>query len=1362
MQKYSVTKPFTVLVGVLLTLVIGIVSILNMSTDLLPPINIPMMVVITTYPGASPERVESTVTAPMEGGLGTVTGVKNVYSTSSENFSMVQLEFEDGTDMDSAMVKVSSAVQQVTNMLPDGTGTPSILEISIDMMPTLYYTISYEDFDIYELTNYVNDTVIPAFERVNGVASVSGIGLVEQTVQIDLNQSKIDDLNNKLLEEVDAGLAEAKVELDDAEAEVKQAIAELEKAQSEFGSIVSSEIFDGVVGPLNIQIDTLQAQIDGIKNQLENPPTPTATPTPDPIVDFSTWSDEEITALLSILVVIDPTTTQISTADFRAMTQLEQMSLLAPVLTLDVTSLATPLNQNQMMVYGKLMQTIAEQIPEIPEIDPVESASNALASVSAQLESLPGMIASLEPVFAMMTQMQLEAAVGFSTATVALTTAEMELDSARSQYDSAREDALESANLDSLLEVNTLAQLIYAQNFAMPAGYLDDANDDSWLLKIGEEYESADDIANALLLSMEGLGDVTIADIADVTVIDNAHESYARMNGENAVIVTIYKSSTIGTNEISDNCTVAINNLEEKSEGKVGISTLMDQGVYIDMIVNGVVSSMGIGAFLAIIVLALFLKDFMPTLVVGVSIPLSVLFALVLMYFTNISLNMLSLSGLALGIGMLVDNSIVALENIYRLRARGVNAARAAVQGTLQVTGALIASTLTTVCVFLPLVFTTGMVRELLMPMGLCIAYCLLASLFVAVTVVPATASTLLRNTTPKSHLWFEKLQEFYGVTLDFCLKRKYVPLLLATALLAFSVWRIMQMGIVVIPEMTAEQVQVTANTPEELTREQSYAIADDIMNTMLEVDGIKEVGVMSGASTSSMFAAFGGGGDTSYGNYTYFVTLEEGTGSSEVYAAVDALEQATEHIDAEIEVSASGMADLSMLSASGLSITVLGNDLEVLAKVSDDVADIVREVEGFEQVTSVSSTGEPTIQLVIDKDKAMSYGLTVAQIYAEIASQMTTSASSTTITVGNDTIEVIVQNNNSPLTVEDLMSIEFEGADLTSGSSGGMGSMSGMGDMASMMGGSMGDMAAMMGGTSTPSTSDTSDEEKEDNIYTLGEFATKEITTSIGSIGRENQTRYVSVNATTMPGYNTTVLSREVQEKLDVAVANGIIPDGYEAIIGGESDEVNEMVEQVSLMMLLALIFIYLVMVAQFQSLLSPFIVLFTIPLAFTGGLIGLLVAGEELSIISLMGFLVLMGTVVNNGIVFVDYANQLRIGGMSRHDALIATGKTRMRPIFMTAITTILAMVQMIFGEDMASQMAGGMAIVIVGGLVYATLMTLYIVPVMYDILFKRPPLQIDVGGDNIDDIPDDAAEFIAEALTKKNRKDEGLPAN
>ncbi len=1336
MERFSVKKPYTVLVAVLMVLVLGFVSLTNMTADLLPPINLPYMMIVTAYPGASPEKVEAEVTQLLESSLGTVSGVTNVYSTSSENVSMVQLEFEEDTNMDSAMVKVSSAVQNTSASLPETCGTPSIIEISPDMMATMYLGVGKEGYDIYQNSTFVRDEVVPYIERQPGVASVSTVGLVEKSIQVDLNKQKIDDLNDEILAQTDKKLAQAKRELDKAEKTVKDGKAALEQQKAAFGSMMAS----GVMGPVQGQITQQAAQIKQVLDQL--------LAQVEKLRDAANQS-ESVQALDGVLADMHT---------LRSLLEKAENGTASPEEIAQIPVLIARIQQNLNTVLGQLgaqptpapaplptpapMPT-ATPMPTptptlVPESTPAPSQSaenlaakapfrvqllgtdvqpkgisgmlddvyGTLEKLSALAQKMPQLAEALKGMIGGLSQAQLEAAVGFSTAQNQLLAAQTQLEASRTQYETARTEALKNANLDKLLNVSTLSGLIYAQNFAMPAGYIDDVNDNAWLLKIGQEYGSAEDIAQSLLCHVEGLGDVRISDVADITVIDNAQDSYARLNGGSAVVLCVYKGSTAGTNDVSRQCKSALEELEEKHEGFSSV-VLMDQGDYITLIVNSVVSSMVLGALLAIVVLALFLRDVKPTLVVGISIPLSVLFAIVLMYFSNLSLNMMTLSGLALGIGMLVDNSVVVIENIYRLRARGVPAARAAVQGTKQVAGSIIASTLTTVCVFLPMVFTAGTVRELLMPMGLAITYCLMASLIVAMTVVPAAGSTVLRKSKDHAHPLFEKVQAAYGKSLEWCLRHKAVPLTIAGGLLVFCMYRVAVMGIVILPPMTSNEIEVNVFTNEDLDRAGSYAAMDKAMDAMLQVEGIKDVGIMDAGSTMGMVGGLTGiSTNGSYGSYICYVTTEkENPGAAEINRICEDLEAIANPAEYTIEASAGGMSDMSAMMGSGLSLSVYGSNLDTITKITEDVIQLVDGIEGFAGATNgIAESGDQTIQLRIDRDKAMRWGLTVAQVYQQISQRLTTTAASTNITVDGVSMRVSIQDVTNPVTVENLMDIPF--------------SCTVMDDMGM----------------------------QKTEEHFLREFAAMEYTTSVGTVHRENQQRFINVTAKTEPGYNTALLSRTLEHKLDEYIQSGSLPDGYSIRFGGETKQVNEMITQMSQLMLVALIFVYLVMVAQFQSLLSPFIVLFTVPLAFTGGLLGLMAYGQQLSMLSLMGFLVLMGTVVNNGIVFVDYTNQLRIGGMERRPALIAAGCTRMRPIFMTALTTILAMAQLIFGDDMGSQLGGGMAVVIASGLLYATIMTLYIVPVMYDILFKRPPLNVDVGNEDLDTELDDAAEYLA----------------
>lgn len=1393
MPKFSVKKPFTVLVMVIVIIILGVVSLSSMTTDLLPEMNLPYMIVITTYPGASPEKVETAVCEPMERSLGSVSGVKNIYSMSYENYGIVELEFVDGTNMDSAMVKVSSALDSVESALPDECGTPIIMEISMDMMASVYLAVAYEGMDVQETSRFVEDTVIPYLERQEGITSISSIGLVENSIVVELNEDKVEELNNKILAKADEAFAEAYEQMEEAAKQLEDAEKAIEDSRQEMAS-GQKELNSG-----KKELAEGKKELEEGRTELEDQKNATfqkLAETKRDLLTAKTNLDSMKTSLstnLAMVQQIEAALTRMqSGADIVATAPEEYEKLMGShvpdfgsvsgndigtndtIEPDDATKAAVAKLKTDYMNSDviKLLKASGDNQGIKSIIDDLDTSNWALPSeydkvheelqivalaagadsLSSMLKAITGGLDSVEYAKTVNENLQkidsglvqvnaglvevekgeLEAALAFAEAASQISMGEYQmgmmesqLDVAQEQLDSGRDsledaekqiedgwkeyydalekfeiqkaEALRSANADRLLNINTLAQLIYAQNFAMPAGYIDDSEDNSWLLKVGTNFENVEELSEAVLVYMDDIGEVRLSDVADITVVDNADANYARLDGNNGIILSVFKGSTAGTNEVSRNVDTAIAQLTEQYPG-LSVMTLVDQGDYITMIINGVLQSMIVGAILAIIILALFLKDVKPTLVVAVSIPLSVLTALVLMYFSDISLNMMSLSGLALGIGMLVDNSIVVIENIYRLRSKGVAAARASVQGTKQVAGAIIASTLTTVSVFAPMIFTTGTVRELMMPISLTIIYTLCASLLIAMTVVPATGSTLLKNSVEKKHPWFEKVQDVYGKMLEFCLKVKIVPLAVAIAFLVFSIWAVVRMGIVMIPEMTSNQIEISVQMPEDTDKNTCYKKADQVMDAILSVKGVESVGAMSGGAMS-LVASAAGGGSSDFTSYSFMVITEnKDAGEDEVKRICADIMSRTEDIGCQVSIS-TGMAEMSTMMGSGLSINVYGSDLDTLTDITKDIMEIVDTIEGFTNISNGQEEPDQVIHLILNRDAAMKQGLTVAQIFAEISSSLTETATAATVTVDGVEMKIVVKDIREPLTKENILDYNFE----------------------------------------KQATDENGNSITED--HPLSEFAEIRIEEGVQSIQRENQSRYMTVTASVEEGYNATLLARELEPLLEQYE----MPSGYSFDSVGESDTVNQMVIQMMKVILLGLAFIYLVMVAQFQSLLSPFIVLFTVPLAFTGGLIGLLIMGEPLSVMGMMGFVVLLGTVVNNGIVFVDYVNQLRIGGLERKDALIATGKTRMRPILMTALTTILAMASLLFGDDLSSQMSRGMAIVVAGGLAYATLMTLFIIPVMYDILFKKNPINVDIGQENLDDVPDDAADYL-----------------
>ncbi|MCR4586563.1 MAG: efflux RND transporter permease subunit [Lachnospiraceae bacterium] len=1458
MEKFSVKKPFTVLVGVIIAIVLGFVSMTNMQLDLLPDISLPYLMVLTTYPGASSEKIETEICEPMEAALGTINGIKNVSSVCNENYGMVQLEFVDDTDLDSAMVKVSSALNTLEPYLPDDAGTPSIIEISTDMVASVYLAVSMEGMEMEELSQFVRDEITPQYEKQNGVASVTTLGLVDKSVEVRLNEKKIDDLNGRILATVDEAFDDAQEQLDDAKKQLedsqdsldenrkkledskkdladgikelldsqqdledgKKELAEnkqkwedskrdMEKAQQELDD--KKKESNEKLADLSYQLDQASASLASLKTQLSQSEAtlPALKKGIKQIDEGIAKIDEGIKQIDDGIAQIDDGIKKIDEG-LNAIAQLEAQGItsdsIGPVIssieegiaTLEATlSGMTPDMPGYDNLAGQLEElkkrladmqqakalldqksTLTEQKKQLEEQKSgleeqkkqLEEQKKGLNDQKASLEAqktqseatvkglkkaIKEMEAQVEDAYKELEKGKLEAAASIGSADAQLTIGKTQLDSAKSQFDSAEDqletaqeqidngwdsiedgqkqikdgleqiedgqkqiddgwtdyedgvrkfekqkaEAKKSANADKLLTLETLSGLIYAQNFEMPAGYVDDTADSQWLVKVGQNYKDVSELNDIVLTNINKVGDVKLGDVADIVVIDNADDSYVRLGKNKAVILSIFKSSTTGTNDLSKTIIAASKDLKAAHPG-LEVTTLVDMGDYIDLIVNSVLTSMGIGALLAVVVLALFLKDVKPTLVVAISIPVSVLTAIMCMYFSGISLNMLSLSGLALGIGMLVDNSIVVMENIYRLRGHGIEAPRAAVQGTKQVAGSIIASTLTTVCVFLPMIFTSGMVRDLIAPMCLTIVFCLMASLLIAMTVVPASASTLLKNAKPKEHPLFDKVMVLYEKILRFCLKVKIVPIALALGLLIFSGIMIVRMGIVVIPEMTMNQMQADISYSDETTREEAYAKTDEVLERMLQIKGIGTIGVLNG-NGSALLVSEAANSDDSYKHMSFMImTEDENAGEEEIKRINKEIEQIG--IDLNVDLTMSSMATEmdSLTGGSGLSLNVYGQDIDELTRITGEICDIVDSIDGYEDISNGFEDAGKAAHVTIDKNKAMGLGLSVVQIYQDINKKLTHSKSAVTITVDGIDMDIVVVDDTKPVTYENLLDYEF----------------------------------------TVEKTDDDNDTIHED--HKLSEFATVEVKDELTSINRKNQSRYMTVTASVGEGYNTTLLTRKLKPLLDKYK----LPQGYSMELGGEYDSVLTMLKQMGLVVVLGLLMVYLVMVGQFQSLLSPFIVLFTVPLAFTGGFLTMWICRENLSMISILGIVVLMGTVVNNGIVFVDYANQLRKGGLDRITALVVTGKTRMRPILMTALTTILAESNLIIGDDMGAQLGRGMALVIAGGLAYATLMTLFIIPVMYDILFKRQPLDVDTGSESLDDIPDDAAEYLA----------------
>lgn len=1114
MSKFSVKKPLTVFMAAIIVIILGVVAYTRMTPDLLPNIDMPYVMVMTTYPGATPENVETTITKPMEQSMATLENVENIQSISSANASTLILEFNEDVNMDTVSVDILQKINLIQGYWDDSVGTPIILKLNPSMLPVAVAAVSMKDMDQAELSDFVSDTLMNKLEGTAGVASVSTTGLLEEQLNVVISQEKIDAVNLKLR--------------------------------------------------------------DGITRQLE-------------------------AAQSAQMPQIDPET-------------------LSQMLTVD-----------QAIEYGM----------DVSNMTMEEALTNGINVLDLTLEE-----AKEKGLTVMAETLQ--------------------------QAEDAKEQAYSSADVSGIVTMDMVSNLLTAENFSMPAGYVEQEGI-SYLVSVGDELASLEEIQNLLLMDpgIEGVDPVYLKDVADVYMSDNSGETYAKINGEDGIVLSFSKQSDYATAKVSQNIVKRFEELQEQYEGLEFI-TLMDQGDYIYMIVDSIMQNLLLGALFAVIVLFLFLQDLRPTFITLCSIPISVVFAIVLMYFSGISLNIISMSGLAISVGMLVDNSVVVIENIYRLKSKGVSTIKAAISGASQVAGAITASTLTTICVFVPIVFVEGITRQLFVDMALTMGYTLIASLIIALTLVPAMASGMLKNTREKKHRLFDRFLSGYKALLKLALRFKPVVLILALGLLVFSVYATIQKGFSFMPDMSMPQLSINIEMPEDATFAEMTEMADAVMERVQSIEEVENVGAMAGGS--SVMSMMGGSASENQ-TVTMYAMLDEKAERSSAEIEAD-VERLCADLACTVSTSSSAMSGTSsMLGGSGISINVFGDDLDELTQAARDVAAVLETVEGTTEVSDGIEETNPEIHFAVDKEAAMREGLTVAQVYMEISSAMTAEQSSTSVTFDGNEYDITVRSDAvAELTPEEIRQLEIT----------------------------------------------VTDQEGSEKQVKIGDIARIEEKETPVSINRENQARYLTVTAGIADGYNVTLVTDEAEKALESFDAPGIRLE-----FGGENETIMESMEQLVLMLLLGIVFVYMIMVAQFQSLKSPFIIMFTIPLAFTGGLLALLIADMEISVIAMLGFIMLSGIIVNNGIVLVDYINQLRMEGWKKRAAIVEAGVTRMRPILMTSITTIMGLAVMVMGigeTNSGAEMMRPLALVCIGGLIYATLLTLFVVPVLYDLMNRK----------------------------------------
>lgn len=790
-SKYSVKRPYTVLVAVVLVIVLGAVSLSKMTTDLLPDMSFQYALVITTDMGASPEQVESDVTSPIESAMATTSNIKNISSVSYNSYSVVTLEYEQNANMDSVVIEIQQSLDQVSGQWDDSIGTPMIMKVNPDMMPVLAAAVDKDGMDANALSGYVKNDLAPALESLEGVASVTTTGQLEESVDVTLDQDKIDALNKKIQKKIDEQFEKSQKKIDAGKKKVESGKSSISQGSEQLNSAIN-QTMDQQKKLYKTEQD-LKKQLAELKKQkasLEQIQT-----------GIQTFMKSD--AYTGIVTVLKDNPQLAESSEMQA--QIKQVNVVVKKQFLALSSLGITVNTYEDLPaasaeVGKLLTKVNTGMKTIERAQQkVESGKVSLASALDTLNAN-----------ASMTALQV------SASSTELANAASSLESAQSKLDEAKDTAHDSADLNKVLSKDTITSLLAAQNFDMPAGYAMDG-DTEYLVRVGDAVQDVSELKDLPLVDMgiDGIDTIRLSDVAEIKVTDNSDETYAVINGNPGIMLSMEKQTGYSTGEVTNRILDKFKALE-KEDSKLHLNVLMNQGVYIDMIVNSVMQNMIWGAILAILVLLLFLKDIKPTIVIACSIPLSVVAAIVLMYFTGITLNIISMSGLMLGIGMLVDNSIVVIENIYRLRAEGYSIRKAAVEGSKQVTGAIIASTLTTISVYAPIIFTEGITRQLFVDLALTIAYTLVASLVVALTFVPAMASVTLRKTKDIRHPWFDAAREWYGRVLEWCLRFKPLVLIIAVVLLIGSAALSLSKGLNFMDmDMETNQLSVTISAKE-------------------------------------------------------------------------------------------------------------------------------------------------------------------------------------------------------------------------------------------------------------------------------------------------------------------------------------------------------------------------------------------------------------------------------------------------------------------------------------------------------------------------------------------------------------------
>ncbi len=1010
--ELGIKRPILVLMIVLGLLVVGFIAFSETPLDLFPDMELPVLLITTSYEGAGPEEVENMVTRPLEETLSTVDGLNSMSSTSQPDQSVVVMEFDWGTNMDFAAQDAREVLDQVSGRLPDDVGDPRTFQMDPDMMPIMQVGLS-GDLSQEEMTELAEGRVQSQLERVEGVASASVGGGIEREIEVSIDPYRLSSL-------------------------------------------------------------------------------------------------------------------------------------------------------------GVSLQEISE--------------------------------------------------------------------------------TLAASNLDTT------------------GGEVTEGDRD-YLLNISGEFEDLREIEN-LIVGQTSAGVVRIEDFAEVKDVRQEQEPLTRLNGESMVSFNIQSESGANTVEVASGLRQQMEAMEEDLPGNVNFEIAMDQSEYIEDAVDNLVNIGLTGAIVAMIVLWFFLGNLRSTLIIGIAIPLSVVGAIILIYFQGYSLNVITLGGLALGIGMMVDNAVVILENIFRMREEGKSPKTAGVRGSQEVAGAITAATITSIAVFFPVVFTGGLVEIIFSPLAWTVTFALVSSLFVAIALIPVMTVKFLppdrdirhrKSAIPRAiDRLISGLTEVYGRAMKWSLGKRGLLVVLVLGLLVVTLLLTGVVGTDLFPPEDAGEINVVLDFPagtslEHVDREMQEM--EKILEEIAEIDTVfSSVGEAEGLDAIMI-----GGGSARF-TLRLVDEAERDLHTNEVVEVIRQELPRLPGVDISVETfdAAGGPA-----GESPVVINVMGDELDELERITENIAREVEKVEGTREVAT--SFDEPRTRLNIDLDRelAQSYGLTAYQLGAFL----NTALSGDTVSLYREGGEEYDINLKMEHPAEwDLSAVE------------------------SLL-------------VQTPAG----------ELVPLEKLGSAEMEEAPRAIEREDRDRSGKVTAQ-LVDRNLGPAMADIQEELEDLE----LPAGYFMDYGGEYEQQEEIFGDMSVILVLAVILVFMVMAAQFESLMYPFIIMFTLPQTMIGVILALLISGRSLSVMAFLGIIMLSGIVVNNGIVMVDYINQLyRNQGYDRMEAILIAGKRRLRPVLMTTSTTVVGMFPLALGIGSGAEMGAPIATVVIGGLLVSTLLTLVFVPVMYSLL-------------------------------------------